>query len=220
MTGKIKGIVFDHDGTLINTEQLHYECWRELLLDYSVDFTLDEYIDEHNGVSTTRNAEILIHTYGLDISVAKLCETKQQLTHQRFAAAPSPLMPFAEQTVARCHRDGYALAIATGAGQKEIRMTMNAYPLRRYFNAIATCDQVARGKPAPDVYLLACELLGLAPEACIAVEDTQAGISAAKSAGITCFAVRSVFTSDEGLSRADRVCRDLDEVYRLINGLR
>ncbi len=215
----IKGIIFDHDGTLIDTERMHYECWHLILRDYGVEFTLEEYVREHNGVPTSRNAEVLIQTYGIDIAATELVARKTAMAHTQFAAQPSPLMPFAAETLQRCFDAGHSLAIATGAGHAEIGQTMTAYNLRQFFTAIVTRDDVEQNKPAPDVYLLAQEKLGLTAQDCIAVEDTQAGICAAKDAGLRCIAVSNAYSSGQDLSAADAQCKNLAQAYKLIQTL-
>ena len=125
----IKGIIFDHDGTLIDTERMHYECWRLILRDYGVEFTLEEYVREHNGVPTSRNADVLIQTNGNDIAATELVARKTAMAHTQFAAQPSPLMPFAAETLQRCFDAGHSLAIATGAGlcpASKLRLSVSA----------------------------------------------------------------------------------------------
>lgn len=212
----IRGIIFDHDGTLINSEQMHYESWRDVLRDYQIEFSVEEYILEHNGVPTSRNAEIIVESYGLEESPQNLVRKKMALSQQRFDERPSPLMPYAMETLQRGYESGYALAIATGTGRKEIQQTMSAYRLGHYFSAIATRDDVAHSKPAPDVYLLAQRGLGLEVEQCVAVEDTRTGVRAAKNAGIRCIAVVNDFSRGQDLSQADYRCQHLAEAFDLI----
>ncbi|NIB42591.1 HAD family phosphatase [Pseudomaricurvus alkylphenolicus] len=215
----IKGIIYDHDGTLINSEQMHYESWRDILVDYDVDFTLQEYIREHNGVPTIRNAEIIVETYGLAVEPTDLTHKKLSLARDRFAAQPSPLMPFAKETLQNSFDAGYALAIATGAGSREIDLTMEAYGLRHFFKTIATRDDVQNSKPAPDVYLLAQERLGLKPGECVAVEDTETGIKSAKNAGLYCIAVENDFSAGQDLGEADKLEKNLAEAFVHIRNL-
>ncbi len=212
----IRGIIFDHDGTLINSEQMHYESWRDVLRDYHIEFSVEEYILEHNGVPTSRNAEIIVESYGLEESPQILVRKKMALSQQRFDERPSPLMPYAMETLQRGYESGYALAIATGTGRKEIQQTMAAHRLGHFFSAIATRDDVTQSKPAPDVYLLAQRGLGLDVEECVAVEDTRTGVRSAKNAGLRCIAVVNDFSSGQDLSEADYRCQHLAEAFDLI----
>ncbi len=212
----IKGIIFDHDGTLVNTEHMHYECWCEVLEDYGVNFPFSSYVQDFNGVPTLKNAEMLIDMHKLDISAEALCETKLKLATQRFSESPCPLMPYAEKTVHDSYKAGYTLAIATGAGKKEIAQTLTAYPLEHFFSAIATRDDVASAKPAPDVYLEAVKRLELSPSECVALEDTRAGIQSAKDAGLYCIAVLNEFSEGQDLSLADAKCENLSIAFEHI----
>ncbi|WP_395343885.1 HAD family hydrolase [Ningiella sp. W23] len=212
----IKGLIFDHDGTLVDSEKLHYRCWQEIMEAFDVHFSLQEYVEKHNGIPTVTNAEILIRDYTLDIDAHTLSLQKQVLTQKRFKAQPSALMPFAEKVLKACVNDGFSLAIATGAGQKEIQQTFDAHPIGEYFSTVATRDDVKRPKPSPDVYQLAQKNLGLPAQQCLALEDTQAGIQSAKASGIFCIAVRNDYTRNADLSSADYICDNLHQAYEFI----
>jgi len=101
------------------------------------------------------------------------------------------------------------MAVATGADQSDLARSLQAHQLVPYFKTTASRNEVKAGKPAPDVYLLACERLQVEPEKCCAFEDTAAGIAAAKAAGLYCIAIPNAYSARQDLSQADKSCTSL-----------
>lgn len=201
--------IFDHDGTLVDSETLHYECWRRLLLNYDVELTEEEYIRDHNGVPTLKNAENLIDTYRLNTSSEVLADTKRKMFAQRSATQAPDVLPTVIEALRVTQRLGLKTAIATGASDEDLARSLDTHRLFDYFNAVATNGEVSNGKPAPDVYLLACERLSIEPKNAYAFEDTEAGIAAAKSAGLYCVAIPNAYSVHQDLSQADQQCDNL-----------
>ena len=106
------------------------------------------------------------------------------------------------------------VAIATGGPKDEIILKLKKINLYSLFSVITSSSEVKRGKPFPDIYLLSAERLGLKPEECLALEDTQYGLEAAKSAGLNCFAIPSKFSQKQDFSRADKIFNNLEEVIK------
>src|SRR5206468_55025 len=102
------------------------------------------------------------------------------------------------------------LALASNSGREVVDTALATAQLGDAFDAIVTSDDVADGKPAPDIYLVACERLGVRPEDALALEDTASGIAAAKAAGLACIAVPQFAETD--VSAADRVIDSLEEL--------
>ncbi|RBP51265.1 HAD family hydrolase [Arenicella xantha] len=212
---KTPALIFDHDGTLVDSELLHFECWREVMAEYDVIVSEQEYIRDHNGIPTLRNAEVFIETYSLSLEPAQLCAIKQSLFTTRSLATPSPLMPTVLKTLQAASAAGYPMAIATGAERADIERSMSAHQLAHYFTTTATRSEVTLGKPAPDVYLLACERLQVEPARGVAFEDTAAGVMSAKAAGLICIAIPNRFSMHQDLSQADAQCDCLYAAYQL-----
>jgi len=196
-------LIFDHDGTLVDSETLHYACWRQTLSEYDVDVSVDEYIQHHNGIPTNQNALVFIETYGLSIDVDSLANRKRALFAEKFLITPPPMLPTVESTLVTAQDDGRKTAIVTGASKEDLLRSVGLNNLDRYVTTYATTSDVARGKPAPDVYLLACEKLSVEPQNAIAFEDTSAGIAAAKSAGLICLAIPNSYSKEQDLTAAD-----------------
>jgi len=212
-------LIFDHDGTLVDSEKRHFECWRSVLGRHGIDLTEAEYIQHYNGIPTAQNAATMIESYGLEICPENLSHTKQSLFKNQSLLTPNPLMPTVKVTLESAKQQGYKMAIATGAGASDISRSMSAHSLTPYFNAIATRSDVQHGKPAPDVYLLACELLKTSPINAVAFEDTSAGIAAAKAAGLYCIAIPNDYSKQQDLSEADTQSQTLSKAFEHVRNV-
>jgi HAD superfamily hydrolase (TIGR01509 family) len=182
--GEFAGYIFDLDGTLVNTMPLHFLAWDEAMRGVGVPETLDENLFYSlGGIPTRRVAQIFAEHYGIVIDADAVSHTKEQLYLQRIPQVRliEPVAAFARQ-IAKTH----PRAIATG-GQREIAIpTLTAGGLRDIFDIVITPEDVppGRGKPEPDMFLLAAKRMGVAPEKCLVFEDAEPGIRAALSAGM------------------------------------
>lgn len=208
---KLKGILFDHDGTLIDSEVTHFQLWQKVLERYSVELAEQDYKDFHSGTPTPKNAEILVKKYSLSVSPQQLAQQKETATHEFLNKQTFPLMPDSRATIEHFHRLGLKLGIVTGAGRFGVSSTLKGYQLESYFDVITTGEDVKKSKPDPAVYLLALKKLGLQASECIAIEDTENGIKSAISAGLSCLAVRNDYSSSHDLSAATKIFNSMGE---------
>ncbi|MFF5206440.1 HAD family hydrolase [Streptosporangium sp. NPDC000396] len=179
-------LVFDCDGTLVDTASANETAWRTALADWQVELDPAWY-RARTGLSGDRLlTELEIETGAeLDHSAirAAALDTYQWLIH---TVTPHPQVT----AVAEAHRGRVPMAVASGGRREAVEGTLRATGLRPLFDAVVTRDDVRYGKPAPDVYLLAARLLGVAPHTCVAYEDTDEGVTAALAAGMTVIDVR------------------------------
>jgi HAD superfamily hydrolase (TIGR01509 family) len=111
------------------------------------------------------------------------------------------------------------LAVATGAQREFLDIALDTLGIRKYFDVLQTADGLERGKPDPEIYLLACRRLGLAPEKCVVLEDAANGVRAGKAAGCPVIAVPSDYTRRQDFSEADWIEPDLFAAVRRIESL-
>jgi HAD superfamily hydrolase (TIGR01509 family) len=182
--GDFAGYIFDLDGTLIDTMPLHFLAWDEAMRAVGVPGKLDEDLFYSlGGVPTRRVAEIFGEHYRITLDAGAVAHAKELLYLKRLAQVRviEPVAAFARR-IARTH----PRAIATG-GQPEIAIpALEAASLREIFPIVITPNDVApgRGKPEPDMFLLAAERMGVAPGKCLVFEDAEPGIRAALAAGM------------------------------------
>ncbi|MER5319855.1 HAD family hydrolase [Streptosporangium roseum] len=179
-------LVFDCDGTLVDTASANETAWRTALADWQVELDPAWY-RARTGLSADRLLAELETETGAELDYpavrAAALDAYQWLIH---TVAPHPQVA----AVAEAHRDRVPMAVASGGARQAVEETLRVTGLRPLFDAVVTRDDVRYGKPAPDVYLLAARLLNTAPHTCVAYEDTDEGVAAALAAGMTVIDVR------------------------------
>jgi len=194
----IKAILFDHDGTIVDSEKAHFEMWRNVLIVYDIELSYEEYTNQYAGIPTTTNAITITENYSIDATPFELVKAKNEQSKQYLLKQAFPLMKGAIDSIRYFHKQGYKIGIVTGAGREGVAVSLVEHGLEKYVSVCVSGDDVVNSKPAPDCYLLAAEKLGFQPSECLAIEDTYNGSLAAIGAGIKCI----------GVSGSDRV-RDL-----------
>jgi len=206
-------VIFDMDGVLVDTNPFHVQKWEALLAEYGIAFDRKELPRQVLGPG---NDPTLRHFFGERITA----EDRQRLSEEleaRFRRAFAPhARPLAgvERLIAECQDQGVLVALASAAMSKNVNFILDALKLRPYFHVVLTNDEITQSKPHPEIFLKTAKKLGLPPAACVALEDSFAGIEAAKRAGMKCVAVASTFPAPELRARtqADLVIQTLEEL--------
>ncbi len=206
LPGTFRAVVFDMDGLLLDTERLWHIAERRLLDDHG-----STLVEEDRLAFVGRPVEVAIDHYlrllGRPQSDAGLLRAElMERVRDEYSRGAIPL-PGAVELV-RGLQGRVPLAIASNTDRELVMMALREAEVLDAFDAVVTADQVASGKPAPDVYLRACELIGVPPEEAIALEDSAAGVRAAKAAGLTVIAVPQFAEVD--VSAADHVLETLE----------
>lgn len=186
------GYIFDLDGTLVDSMPLHYRAWDAAMQEAGISGTLDEDLFYSlGGIPTRRVAQLIAEHYGIQIDPERVVHCKESLFLSLVdqVTVIEPVAEFARAAVAR----GIPTAIATGGTPEVALPALEAAGLRSLFKVVITPLDVppGRGKPAPDMFLLAAERLGVAPEDCVVFEDAEPGIAGARAAGMTVVRVPS-----------------------------
>nr|WP_321238301.1 HAD family phosphatase [uncultured Tolumonas sp.] len=214
---QLKAIFFDFDGTLVNSEPLHFQMWQQVLTDYGVGLTEQQYKEYYAGVPTVLNAMDMVKRFALSVPYDVLSNAKKALTRAVVADSGFPLMPAVLETLVHFSRGGLKLGIVTGAARKNVKVTLGLNSLDAYFSVIVSGEDISRNKPAPDCYLLAMEMLGVSKSECLAFEDTESGVRAAASAGITCLAVPTVMSSHHDFPDATGIFASLQQASEWVD---
>ena len=207
----LKAILFDLDGTLVSSEDIHYQLWVEILNGYGIPFSEQEYKRLYAGMPSAANAVDMIKRYALNTDPERLLRAKIHATHAYLAHQSYPLMPHVRETIASFEAQGLILAIVTGADGISVMSNVHAHDLQRVFATIVSGDDVVHNKPAPDCYLLAMSQLGLRSDECVAIEDSEHGVMAASQAGVACLAIPNAMSVDHDFSRATAVLSSLQD---------
>ena len=205
----IKAIFFDHDGTLVDSEPIHFQLWRDVLAGHGVALAESLYRECYAGIPTAANAVDLVSRFAIDATAAALAGEKNAATRLYLEQHAFPLMPGVSDAVPLLHRAGWRLAIVTGASAGGVQTTLRQHSLAPFFETVVSGDDVRNSKPAPDCYRLAARRLGLSPPACLAIEDTEHGVNSAVAAGVACLAVPNALSGNHDFSQAAAVVSDL-----------
>ncbi|MGI5452553.1 HAD family hydrolase [Streptomyces sp. CA-249302] len=181
-------VVFDLDGTLVDSEPNYYEAGRQTLAEHGVPgFTWAQH-ERYVGVSTQETAALWKREYGLAASVDELLAD----TNRRYLAlarAATRAYPEMRKFVELLATEGVPLAVASGSSPEAIEAILAGTGLDAYLRTVVSADEVPRGKPAPDVFLEAARRLGSTPADCVVLEDAAPGAAAAHAAGMRCIAI-------------------------------
>lgn len=215
-------IIFDVDGLIVDTEEIYSRTYIETLEDFGKTIRRDEYT-ACVGIPVETNAADAVERFHLNTTSETYCEAWMD----RFEAAISDpdqinLMPGILDLIGHVH-DRYPLGIASSTKRLLMEKTLrngllphlDADDLDDVFGAILSGSDVVHTKPAPDIYLLAANQLDVDPTTCLVFEDSQAGIIAGKSAGMSVFAIPHFFTEHQDHSQADRILGSLTEAIAL-----
>lgn len=186
------GLVFDCDGTLVDSMPLHTLLWDECLAPFGV--TLPRgFIDLHAGKPTDIIVEIINAEHGVTIDGAEFLDLKESRFRSRLSEV-GPIEPVVE--TARRYRGVLPMAVVSGGCRENVVESLKAIGALDWFDVILTADDPIAPKPAPDLFLAAAERIGVAPTKCHAFEDADAGIQAARAAGMTVTDVRDIVAAD------------------------
>jgi HAD superfamily hydrolase (TIGR01509 family) len=207
----IEGVVFDLDGLLIETEEIWDEVREELVRERGGRWSESAQRDMM-GMSSKEWSQYMHDELGVPDPPDEINRLVVERMAERYREQ-LPLLPGAVEAVERIAAR-WPLAVASSSNRPLIDLVLELSGLASYFRVTVSSEEVERGKPAPDVYLEAARRLGVAPERCAAVEDSESGIRSAKAAGMRVIAIpnRSFRPSDDALASADVVLASLDEL--------
>lgn len=192
----IKAVIFDHDGTLVNSEPVHWHCWTQVLRPFGLKLSQEEYRRNLSGMPSSVSATWIADKFNLDVNPGALLTTKQKLLREFLTNHAYPLMPGVAQLLDDLSRKPILMAVASGADRTEVHRTLEFHGFARHFAAVATQNDVSNNKPAPDVYLHATRQLGLQPHECVAIEDSDNGEKSARAANIFCLRLHPETTAE------------------------
>lgn len=202
-----RAVLWDLDGTLIDSAELHWISWQEILHDEGRPLTREEFVRDFGK----RNDSVLRGYFGDDLpdhEIDRIGGAKEQRYRDHVAAQGMPVLPGVRDWLERLRADGWRQAVASSSPVHNIGIVLEACGITPFFAAIAGYEDVAQGKPSPDVFLLAAKRLSVLPSRCIVVEDAPHGVEGAHRAGMRTIGVGP---RHDRLG-ADRSVRSLDEL--------
>ncbi|BDT22297.1 fructose-1-phosphate/6-phosphogluconate phosphatase [Citrobacter freundii] len=186
MYERYAGLIFDMDGTILDTEPTHRKAWHEVLGHYGLRFD-EQAMVALNGSPTWRIAQSVIELNHADLDPHALAREKTDKVKSMLLDSVQPL-PLVD--VVKAWYGRRPMAVGTGSESAIAEALLAHLGLRRYFDAVVAADHVQRHKPAPDTFLLCAERMGVTPARCVVFEDADFGIQAAHAAGMDAVDVR------------------------------
>ncbi len=200
-----RAVLWDMDGTLINSEEYHWVSWRDTMANEGIAISHERFLSSFGQ----RDDSIIPRWLGAAPTperIERIANAKEELYRHLVRTNGISPLPGVATWVHRLHDQGWLQAVASSAPRPNIEVVLEALVAAHSFQAIVCAEDVSKGKPDPEVYLTAASRLGVSPERCIVVEDAVAGIEGARLAGM-----RSIGVSHNGQDLgADLVVKSLD----------
>ena len=223
-SGNPSAVIWDVDGTLVDTAELHFQAWSALCRDLKLPFTRADF----TATFGLRNPEIIRQLFGThysDAEIADLGDRKEEL-YRAAARQGVRLLPGVRALLEGLHAAGFRQAVGSSAPRANLDLILRLTDTQRCFDAVVSMEDTQRGKPDPEVFLVAAAKLGVPPGRCLVMEDAVAGVQAARAGGMKCIAVRFAGHHPESKLRdagADLVVDSLEQVAvetvtRLLHG--
>ena len=200
------GVLWDLDGVIVDTRELHFATWVEVLEELQIPLSRDVF-DSIFGMNNSDTLSKIIGYPATEKMIESIAGRKEALFRDQIKGPLEP-MSGVRMWLDRFQSWGWPQAVASSAPMPNIEVIIDDIQIRDYFATLVSGLNMP-GKPAPDVFLEAAELISISPENCVVIEDAVHGVRAAKAAGMYCVAVTTT-TSREKLHQADRVVDSLE----------
>ena len=205
------GVIFDMDGVLVDSYRAHYQSWKMLAAAHGLSLTEAQFASTFGRPSREIIADRWAAHEFTERQILAM-DAEKEATYRKIVSQDLPAMEGIVELLDSLHAAGFALAIGSSGPPGNVELVMEKLGRRELFAATVNGSDVTRGKPDPQVFLIAAERLGLPPENCAVIEDASAGIAAARTAGMTAIGLVSTGRTRDDLAAADLVVDRLAEL--------
>ena len=210
----ITAIVFDMDGVLFDTERLCQTCWLKLAEEDNIP-NMEPVYALCIGVNAQTTERIVYENYGKDFPYEEYCKRTSAMYNSYIEENGVPVKDGVRETLQKLAEAGLRIAVASSTRREKVLRHLENTGIAQYFTAVVGGDTVTHSKPHPEIFLKACEALGVAPENAIAVEDSHNGIRSAHAAGMTPVMVPDLLpVTEEMRGLASYVAEDMNDACR------
>ena len=207
----IVAIIFDFDGVVIDSENMKAEAWKNVLKEYGIK-NGDDWYKDHMGITRLNLCTKAINEFDLSASADELYKKKVEIYSRMLEEGTRPInstINFLKSIL----KDNFKIGLASAESLAIINRQLRIVGIYDIFDAITSGeDEVENNKPSPEIYLLTAKKLEVKPSECVAIEDSEAGVEAAKNAGMRCIGYRNEDSGNQDLSKADLIIDDLSKL--------
>ena len=207
----MKAVIFDMDGVLIDSQPYHFKADIDTMAEYGV-IKDQKFYEAFAGTLTDNRMRTLRDMFGLDVPAEKLIEKREKMILDIMANEDIKPVSGIPELLRSIKALGLKTAVASSSGIELIKLVLDRLGIAVYFDSITSGNDVKRGKPDPDVFLLAAERIGVNPRDCFVVEDSENGVKAAKSAGMKALGYINPTSGYQCLDMADFITDDFKKV--------
>lgn len=211
-----KAVVFDMDGVIFDSERAVMQCWKEVASRHNIP-DIEKAILACTGTTMVRTREIMLNLYGADFPYDEYAKESSVIFHSRYDGGRLPMKPGVKELLSFLKEHGKKIALASSTRQQVVTDELRDAGIIGYFDRIICGDMVSRSKPAPDIFLKACEELNVSPSDSYAIEDSYNGIRAAHAGGLHPIMVPDLLPADEEMqSLAETILPSLTSVMEYL----
>ena len=209
---KYKAVVFDMDGVIFDSERCVIDCWKVIAEKYNIP-NIEPVLHRCLGVTYEEGKKIFLEHYGEDFPYDEWKKERSDLYHEKYDGGRLPLKTGIRELLVYLKENGYKVGVASSTREAVVAKQLTEANLIQYFDNLTCGDMLERSKPEPDIYLMACDKLGVKPEEAIAIEDSYNGIRSAYRAGLFPIMVPDlVEPNEEMVSLAGKIFTNLSDV--------
>lgn len=209
-------VVFDMDGVIFDSERAVMQCWKEVASRHNIP-DIEKAILACTGTTMVRTREIMLNLYGADFPYDEYARESSAIFHSRYDGGRLPMKPGVKELLTFLKERGKKIALASSTRQQVVTDELRDAGIIEYFDRIICGDMVSRSKPAPDIFLKACEELNVSPSDSYAIEDSYNGIRAAHAGGLHPIMVPDLLPADEEMqSLAEIILPNLTSVIEYL----
>ena len=208
---KMKAVIFDMDGVLIDSQLYHYIADMETLKKFGVDKD-EKFYESFAGTVTPERMKTLKNMFNIEASSEEMTEVRENMILDIIGKEDITPVRGIPELLKSIKDSGLKTAVASSSGYNLINMILERTGIDKYFDSVTSGEDAEHGKPAPDVFLLAARRLDVDPKDCIVIEDSGLGVRAAKAAGMKALGYINPTSGKQDLSPADMITDDFSKI--------
>ena len=207
----MKAVIFDMDGVLVDSQPYHFKADIDTMAEYGV-IKDQKFYESFAGTLTADRMRTLKEMFGLDVPVEEMTIKRENMILDTMGKEDIKPVSGIPEFLRSIKEKGLTTAVASSSDYKLINLILDRLKIAQYFDSVTSGSDVKRGKPSPDVFLLAAERIGIEPAECLVVEDSENGVKAAKAAGMKVLGYINPTSGKQDLSLADFITDDFKKI--------